>query len=196
MSVKHAFSPVQLLWAGLLAVLMAATRYSHLSTALSLPGASEAVFFLAGLVLMRPGYFLAYAIEGVWLDYLSSDGGFSGYCFTPAYAYLYLAYFSLWAGGYLVARHRGAGPRRSALLASVLLVACSCAFLISDASFYFKSTYTQAPALGGYWAHARQYYLPYLGVTAGYVFSLLAIRGALRFIPRLLHAWKPARGNP
>jgi hypothetical protein len=91
-----------------LAVLMAATCSHHFATALHVPDASWAVFFVAGFYLRPLWTFPALlALAGV-SDYVAiTSFGVSDFCMSPAYGFLLPAYGSLWfAGRWYAARHR------------------------------------------------------------------------------------------
>lgn len=82
------------------ALLMVATRFHHFGTALHLPDASMAVFFLAGLYLRRHLAFVGFMVLAVALDWAAiSYAGVSDFCVTPAYSFLLPAYAALWYGG-------------------------------------------------------------------------------------------------
>src|SRR5690606_19059378 len=84
-----------------LMLLMAATRFHHLGSALHLPDASLAVFFIGGALLPMMG-FIALLTGAVGIDVLAmalsdrSGGAFGlGFCFTLSYAALPLGYGAL-----------------------------------------------------------------------------------------------------
>jgi len=83
-----------------LLLMMSATRGQHFSTFQHLPGASWAVFFLAGFYL-RSVWSLPGFLALTWLlDYASFTwGGSSGFCLTRAYVFLLPAYGALWLSG-------------------------------------------------------------------------------------------------
>ncbi len=130
----------QLLIAFILVVLMIITRGHHFAALNSLPGASWAVFFLAGVYLRSvwplPGFF---ALTW-WLDFAAYTwGGASGFCLTPAYIFLIPAYASLWlAGRWYAARHRFSLNTLKPLVLSSLAGLTVCE-LFSSGGFYFFS---------------------------------------------------------
>jgi hypothetical protein len=134
-------SPRSALAIGLsLALLMAATRSHHFATALHLPDASWAVFFLAGFYLRPLWMFPALmALAGV-SDYMAIAWfGVSDFCMSPAYGFLLPAYGALWiAGRWYARRHRFALSTLIPLATSVLLGAAVCE-IISSGGFYFFS---------------------------------------------------------
>ena len=97
-----------------LVLLMVATRfYSHFGSAVSLPDASLAVFFLAGFYLARMAWpaavafvFLLLAAGGV--DYYAiAFRGVSDACISPAYWFLIPTYACMWyAGRWFAARQQ------------------------------------------------------------------------------------------
>ncbi|HYM48428.1 MAG TPA: hypothetical protein VES91_08090 [Burkholderiaceae bacterium] len=125
-----------------LVALMVVTRGYHVPTLKNLlPGASWAVFFLAGLYL-RPAWVLAGLLGlAALLDFAAVNWqGVSDFCVSPAYIALIPAYGALWFGGRLFA-NRYYSVKPVALLwlgASVLLSTIVCE-LISSGAFYFFS---------------------------------------------------------
>jgi hypothetical protein len=149
---------------------MAATRFHHFGSALHLPDASLAVFFLGGLYLRRPLAFGAYAALAALLDYLAiAQAGVSDWCVTPAYAFLLPAYACLWWAGVRCPGHERHGWRRYPRLAGALLVATALAFLVSNASFYGLSGYFGELSLAEYAARVARYFPSYLASTMAYV---------------------------
>ncbi|MBI5626373.1 MAG: hypothetical protein HY935_04130, partial [Nitrosomonadales bacterium] len=95
-----------------LAALMAATRFNHFGSAVSLPDASFAIFFLGGLYLARfarasMAVFIMLILEAGLIDYYATSiQGVSDWCLTPAYWFLIPTYGSLWlAGHWFALRH-------------------------------------------------------------------------------------------
>jgi hypothetical protein len=169
-----------------LAALMAATRFHHFGSALHLPDASLAVFFLGGLYLRRPLAFGAYAALAALLDYLAiAQAGVSDWCVTPAYAFLLPAYACLWWAGVRCPGHERHGWRRYPRLAGALLVATALAFLISNASFYGLSGYFGELSLAEYAARVARYFPPYLVSAMAYVAAAIALEALILFGARL-----------
>lgn len=135
LSIRH-----QMVIVLLLAVLMIITRSHHFISLHNLPGASWAVFFLAG-VYLRAVWPLAGFLVLTWvLDYMAYTwGGASGFCLTPAYGFLLPAYASLWlAGHWYASQHQYAWRTLMPLSWSILsgLILCE---LFSSGGFYFFS---------------------------------------------------------
>lgn len=124
----------------LLALVMAATRFHHFGSAISLPDASLAIFFLAGFYLRSPLFLAGLLAEAGLIDYAAiTYGGVSDWCISPAYVFLIPTYASVWfAGRWYATRHlyawRTLVPLVLALAAGTLV-----AFLISNSSFYLFS---------------------------------------------------------
>ncbi len=151
-----------------LPLLMAATRFHHFA----IPDASLATFFLAGLFVPSTSMLPLLLLEAFAIDYLAIAWlGVSGFCVTPAYAFLIPTYSAMWAAGrrsipYL-ASHR--------LLAvgGLALGATGLAFLISNGSFYAFSGYFAEIGFKDYAIGVLPYLLPYLVSSLGYIAILL-----------------------
>jgi prepilin signal peptidase PulO-like enzyme (type II secretory pathway) len=167
----------------LLSAAMAATRFNHFGSAVSPPDASLAVFFLAGFYLQPISFFPVFLAEAALIDYAAVAGGTSGWCVTPAYAFLIPTYACLWlAGRWYTRRHQDAW-RTFMPLALALFVSTSVAFLISNGSFYLFSGYFEKMSWGEYAARVVKYYPPYVAIVFFYVASaavLHALVGALK----------------
>ncbi|SCN46613.1 hypothetical protein BAZMOX_39362_0 [methanotrophic endosymbiont of Bathymodiolus azoricus (Menez Gwen)] len=69
-----------------LAMLMALTRSDHFGSAITLPDASLAVFYLAGIFTGGLASFAVLLTEAALLDYVAiSQFQVSDYCISPAY---------------------------------------------------------------------------------------------------------------
>jgi hypothetical protein len=153
-----------------LIAVMILTRFHHFGDVLHLPDASLAVFFFAGFYRkkMLLGFLLALA---ALIDYLAISNGTSGWCVTPAYAFLIPTYAVMWfAGRYcsMLGATKATGLAYSAGAMGILALATSIAFVISNASFYlFSDRYTDMSWLA-YFERVAQYYLPYLASTLIY----------------------------
>ncbi len=185
MDVKR-LHPSELAIACALAALMAATRFHHFGSALHLPDASLAVFFLGGLYLRRTVAFGGYIGLAALIDYLAiAHGGVSDWCVTPAYAFLLPTYACLWWAGVWCSRHDRHGWRGYARLAGALLVATGLAFLISNASFYGLSGYFGELSLAEYAARVARYFPPYLASALAYVAAAVALEALVAYGSRL-----------
>jgi len=171
-----------------LAALMAATRFDHFGSAVSLPDASYALFFLGGLYLARSARtsvaaFSALILEAGLIDYYATSiQGISDWCMTPAYWFLIPTYGSLWfVGRWFALRHsmEGKGLVGLALLA---WAACSFAFMFSNATFYLFSERFAAMSATEYASRVTQYYGSYVSVALLYIACAVALHIALDII--------------
>ncbi len=163
-----------------LAAALTLTRGQHFATLHSLPGASWAVFFLAG-VYLRPLWALPALLALTWfLDFAAFTwGGASGFCLTRAYAFLLPAYASLWlAGRWYAARHRFAWATLAPLAAAAVTGAAVCE-LFSSGGFYFFSGRFAEPALIEFGARLAKYFPSYLGSLTFYVGLAAAVHALL-----------------
>jgi hypothetical protein len=169
-----------------LAALMAATRFNHFGSVVSLPDASYAVFFLGGLYLARSARvsmaaFIALILEAGLIDYYATSvQGISDWCMTPAYWFLIPTYGSLWMVGYWFAlRHTAKGHNMESKALIVLAfagwAASSFAFVFSNATFYlFSERYAEMSA-AEYTSRVAQYYVSYVSVALLYIACAIAM---------------------
>lgn len=163
---------------------MAATRFHHFGSAVSLPDASYAVFFLGGLYLAKSARASKVVLTALLLEagivdyYATSVQGISDFCITPAYGFLFAAYCGLWFAGQWFA------PRltmeRGSLLALALTagVATGFAFLLSSGSFYLFSGHFNDMTAAEYASRVTQYFGGYVSGTLLYVACAAAIHMA------------------
>lgn len=178
-----------------LATLMAATRFNHFGSAVSLPDASLAVFFLGGLYLSRSVrgsmmIFAALILEAGCIDYYATAvQGVSDWCMTPAYWFLIPTYASLWLAGHWCAPRKMVSGRamESRELPRLVLGAWasgSFAFIFSNAAFYLFSGRFAGMGVLEYAAKVAQYYVPYVSVALLYISCAVAIHMAAEIISR------------
>lgn len=180
-----------------LAALMAATRFNHFGSAVSLPDASLAVFFLGGLYLSRSARvsmvaFIALILEAGLIDYYATSiQGTSDWCMTPAYWFLIPTYGSLWfVGRWLAHRHtmKGhtvEGPMESKALIGFVVAAWaanSFAFVFSNAAFYLFSEHFATMSVVEYTSSVAQYYVSYVSVAQLYIACAVAMYMAVDII--------------
>lgn len=162
-----------------LALLMAATRYNHFGSSVSLPDASLAVFFLAGVLLPRLGWVALAAfglllLEAWGIDYYATQiQGVSDWCITPAYGFLIPTYASLWVGGSWFATRQQNTWRSLGEYFGIAALATSIAFLISNASFYLLSGRIGDMSAMEYATSVAKYYPPYL--TSSFIYLAAAV---------------------
>lgn len=134
-----------------LAVLMTVTRFHHFGTAINLPDASMAVFFLGGLYVRRHLAFFGFIVLAVAIDWIAIAGaGVSDFCVTPAYSFLLPAYAVLWYGGRLYADRLQASAGSLVGALGVGLVSASLSFVISNGAFYWLGGRYAEPHLAEY----------------------------------------------
>ena len=160
-----------------LVILMAATRFHHIGSALHVPDASLAAFFVGGALLPLTGFVgLMLAVVGVdaLAMAMSGKGGAYGlgFCFTISYAALPFALGALWWMGRRIARLQTVSLRNAGLTLVGWWLAASVAFLLTNGGFYWFSGRYEDPHWAEYIARANQYYLPY--VTRSLPYLLIA----------------------
>ncbi len=163
-------------------VLMAATRVHHFGSAVSLPDASLAAFFLAGLLSGNRRLLLVLLVQAGLLDYWAINYfGVSDFCISPAYVFLIPTYATMWfAGRY--SKHLSCSMVSTAVVAGL---ATSAAFVMSNASFFlFSGRYGPMPTLD-YAAAVAPYYPPYLAAALCYVLAGLLVLKARKSLPLL-----------
>ena len=173
-----------------LAALMAATRFDHFGSAVSLPDASYAIFFLGGLYIARSARasaaaFAALIIEAGLIDYYATSiQGISDWCMTPAYWFLVPTYGSLWFFGRWFALRHAMEGRGLIGLALVAWAACSFAFMFSNATFYLFSERFATMSAAEYASRVVQYYGSYVSVALLYTACAVALHMAFDIIAR------------
>jgi hypothetical protein len=165
--------------------LMAITRFHHFGTAFSLPDASLAVFFLAGMWLGGRYLFMALLLEAGLIDYMAiSQYGVSDFCVSSAYVFLIPTYAAMWFGGQWSARFSALTVADAGRQVAILFFATSCAFLISNGSFFLLSPNVVDSSWAHYIDSVLRYYPSYLLVAM--IYSVLAV--GLLHIARMLVA--------
>lgn len=162
-----------------LVLLMAATRYNHFGSAVALPDASLAVFFLAGFFLAGRSWpmllaFVALLLEAWGVDYYATQiQGVSDWCITPAYGFLIPTYAVLWLGGEWFAARVQNSWRGLAEFCGIAWLTTTAAFVISNASFYLLSGRVGDMSAVDYAASVAKYYQPYL--TSSFLYLAVAV---------------------
>ena len=159
-----------------LVLLMAATRfYSHYGSAVSLPDASLAVFFLAGFYLARLAWpaivaFVLLLLVAGGIDYYAiAFRGVSDACISPAYWFLIPTYACVWYAGRWFAARQQMNWTSLGLLATVAWGSITAAFLISNTSYYLLSGRFTDLGLMQYAERVAKYYPQYLSCTLLYL---------------------------
>lgn len=170
LSLKEIRTPIALIG------LMLATRFHHFGDVISLPDASLAAFFLAGLWGRSWKLFALLLIQAGLIDYVSiTQFSVSDYCISPAYVFLIPTYACLWFAGRFCARYKTLKLAELTSQFAILLLATSAAFAISNGSFYLLSG--KFPDLNWveYSSRVAQYYPPYLSYALVYTVVIFAI---------------------
>lgn len=128
----------QIIIALALAAIVIMTRGHHFASVNSLPSASVAVFFLAGLYLSSRFAFPALLALCAGLDFAAiTYGGVSSFCVTPAYGFLLPAYGAMWLAGRWFAKRYSFSPKAILPLAASIAVGAGISQLFSSGGFYF-----------------------------------------------------------
>ena len=181
---------------GALVLLMGITRFHPLGSSLSLPDASLAVFFLAGLYLRSTWLFVALLAEAALIDYVAiTHGGVSAWCVSPAYGFLIPTYGVLWFSGRRLQAPTGFSWRDWALCLGGALGATVIAFAISNGSFYLLSGRFPGTPLTSYLDSVMGYFRLYTGSTLAYVVVGLAVGSLVRMGDKQATAAPTATGG-
>ncbi|NOR81177.1 MAG: hypothetical protein GQ529_10160 [Methyloprofundus sp.] len=157
-----------------LALLMALTRSDHFGSAISLPDASLAVFYLAGIFTGGVMSFVLLLTEAALLDYIAiTHWQVSDYCISPAYVFLIPTYAVMLFAGRWSAKYATFNSRDLSRQFIYLLVAASTAFLISNGSFYLLSGKFPELSLIQYAERVAKYYPAYISSTLIYSLTIL-----------------------
>jgi hypothetical protein len=178
-----------------LAALMAATRFSHFGSAVSLPDASYAVFFLGGLYLSRiarasVAVFSVLTVEAGLIDYYATSvQGISDWCMSPAYWFLIPTYGSLWlVGRWFASRNamqEGSLNGKAWIgLGVAAWAGSSFAFVFSNATFYMFSGRFAEMSAAEYASRVAQYYISYVSMALLYIACAVALHMAVDIIGR------------
>ncbi len=153
-----------------LMLLMIVTRGHHFSSLHSLPGASWAIFFLAGLYLRSVWPLAGFFILTWMLDFSAYTwGGASGFCLTSTYVFLLPAYSALWyAGRWYARRHQFEWSTVLPLFLSLMTGAAVCE-LFSSGGFYFFSGRFEETTLVEFGQRLIQYFPHYIGSLMFYI---------------------------
>jgi hypothetical protein len=179
----------KMLLPSLLMILMAMTRFDHFGSALSLPDASLAIFFLAGLSLTGFWFFGALVLAAGLIDFVAiTQLNVSDYCLSPAYAFLLPAYGVLWLAGRYCGKFAQFNLPEMLVTALILVLAASASFLISNSSFYLFSGRIESVSWAGFLTQFIHYYPLYLTSALSYGLAGLLLIKASKFIPDVQRA--------
>ncbi len=159
----------------LLLLLMGMTRMQHFGGQFTLPDASLAVFFAAGLWLPRSVWFWVLCVLAVLIDgFAIQQLGVSDFCVTPAYVFLLPTYALLWLGGRWGQAYLNPSMKNALVLLMTAGLLITGAFLISNGSFYLLSG-----QFAGHWTdyldNVARYYPSYIFYSFSYVAFIVAL---------------------
>lgn len=157
-----------------LAALMALTRMDHFGSAVTLPDASLAVFYLAGMLAGGIMSFIMLFAEAALIDYLAiTQWQVSDYCISPAYVFLVPTYAVMFWTGRWSTRYLTVTSHDISRLLACFLGATSVAFLISNGSFYLFSGKFPELSLMQYAERVVRYFPAYISSTLTYSATIL-----------------------
>jgi hypothetical protein len=168
----------------LLAVLMAATRVHHFGIGAVAPDASTAVFFLAGLLLGSPLWFVLFSILAIVLDaFALGIAGVADACMTPGYWLLFAGYFALWFAGRLGRGIERLDAMQGGRLLLLAVGGTALFFMLSNVGYYFGGGFDESMGAAEYIRRVQVYFPHYLGTTLVYVAAGVALFAiAMRFL--------------
>jgi hypothetical protein len=172
-----------------LIALMALTRFHHFGDAFSLPDASLAVFFLAGLGFARRWWLLGFLLlEAAVIDYVAINHfNVSAFCVAVAsYGFLIPTYAVMWFAGSYCVKFKNLNASEMALSIGVSALATSVAFLISSGSFYLLSGRPAVLSWAQYSDGVMQYYPPYTSAALCYTVLGLMVIKLVKALPALM----------
>lgn len=171
---------VSLLFAvfALLTLLMLATRTHHFASFNSLPSASIAIFFLAGMYLRNMKAFWFFYILSVTIDLASSYyRGQFGDCITTSYPALVLSYGAMFVVGYYSKPNWQSSSWQINIIkvTLALFIASSIAFFISNGSYYALSGKFPVLSWAEYATRVDKYYFRSISNPVFYVITAVVI---------------------
>ncbi|HLL27197.1 MAG TPA: hypothetical protein VKT73_06055 [Xanthobacteraceae bacterium] len=150
-------------------VLMAATRIDHFGAGHLAPDASTAVFFLAGLLIGNPLWFVAFLAEAFLLDLAAIKVvGVESVCVTTGYGMMIPAYASLWLAGRLVRMTDKLDAFSIAKLVGACCGGLVAFFVFSNIGYYFGGGFEDSMGVAEYARRVVRYFPDYLTSTLAY----------------------------
>ena len=167
-----------------LVLLMIITRGHHFASLQNLPGASWAIFFLAGVYLRSAWPLLGFFALSWWLDFAAYTwGGTSGFCLTPAYMFLLPAYSALWFAGRWYANQHQFAWRTFMPLSLSVVVGLSLCELFSSGGFYFFSGRFEETTLVEFGSRLVKFFPMYIESFVFYIGIAMVVHAAFALIP-------------
>lgn len=159
-----------------LALLMIITRGHHFASLHSLPGASWAIFFLAGVYLRAVWPLAGFFILTWILDFSAYTwGGTSDFCLTSAYVFLLPAYSALWYAGSWYARQYQFEWQTLLPLSLSLMTGAAVCEVFSSGGFYFFSGRFEDTTFVEFGQRLVQYFPHYIGSLVFYIGTVVVI---------------------
>ncbi len=161
-----------------LTLLMLATRTHHFASLNSLPSASIAIFFLAGMYLRNMKAFWFFYVLSVTIDLGSSYyRGQFGDCITTSYPALVLSYGVMFVMGFYAKPNwqQNCWQLNTIKVALALFVASSVAFFISNGSYYTLSGKFPDLSWAEYATRVDKYFFKSISNPTFYVISAVII---------------------
>ena len=172
-----------------LALLLLLTRMGHVGSAVALPDATLAVFFLAGMWIASGWVFVALLAIAALADQLAFASGVSDWCVTAAYVFLIPTYGALWLAGKFCRNVNLTSLQGSARVLAYVVAGSAVAFVISNCSFFWLSGYYTDISLAEIWSRTYMDIPWYMGWAVAYVAGGCAIAVLANFIKlRRAHA--------
>jgi len=166
-----------------LVLLMIITRGHHFASLQNLPGASWAIFFLAGVYLRSAWPLLGFFALSWLLDFAAYTwGGTSGFCLTPAYIFLLPAYSALWFAGRWYANQHQFAWRTFMPLSLSIVVGLSLCELFSSGGFYFFSGRFEETTLVEFGSRLVQFFPMYIESFVFYIGIAMVVHAAFTLI--------------
>jgi hypothetical protein len=160
----------------LLAVLMAATRIHHFGVGTIAPDASTAVFFLAGLLLANPLWFVLFSLEAIALDAVALGVmGVADACMTVGYWLLFAGYGALWYAGRLARATERLDLLQAGKVLLFAAIGVTVFFLLSNVGYYYGGGFSESMGAAEYASRVIRYFPMYLTSTVLYVAAGIAV---------------------
>jgi len=166
-----------------LAMLMALTRSDHFGSAITLPDASLAVFYLAGIFSCGIASLAVLLAEAALLDYIAiTHWQVSDYCISPAYVFLIPTYAVMFFAGRWSAKYAALDVHDLSRQFAYLLASATVAFLISNGSFYLLSGKFPDLSVVQYAERVAKYFPAYMSSTLIYSLTILIVSKLVQMV--------------
>lgn len=160
----------------MLAVLMAATRIHHFGVGTIAPDASTAAFFLAGLMLASPLWFVLFAALAIGLDAVALGVvGVADVCMTLGYWLLFAGYVALWYAGRLGRRIEKLDLFQGGRLLLLAAGGTVLFFVLSNVGYYFGGGFDESMGAAEYVSRVQRYFPMYFVSTLVYCAAGIAV---------------------